>query len=77
MQFPNKQELERLRRVYTPGTVIRLIEMADDPYPISAGSIGEVEYVDDAGNIHMKWKNGGSLSLIDGVDRFTVLKNSS
>jgi len=27
------------------------------------------------GNIHMIWKNGRTLSLIDGVDDFTIITN--
>lgn len=29
-----------------------------------------VSYVDDAGQIHVEWKNGRGLSLILGVDKF-------
>ncbi len=48
----------------------------NDPFaPIPDGTIGEVQYVDDAGNIHMKWQNGRTLSLIDGVDDFEVISD--
>ena len=47
----------------------------DDPYaPVPDGTVGEVQYVDDAGNIHMIWQNGRTLSLIEGVDDFTIIK---
>lgn len=75
MQFPNDNYLQALRERYPAGTKIRLNHM-DDPYaPIPDGTVGEVQYVDDAGNIHMIWKNGRTLSLIDGVDDFTIITN--
>lgn len=47
--------------------------MVDDPNPIEPGTVGEVDFIDNAGNIHMIWRNGRTLSLIDGVDKFEVL----
>ena len=62
-----------IKEQYPPGTRIRLNAM-DDPYaPILPGTEGEVDYVDDAGQLHMKWDNGRSLALIQGEDSFTVL----
>ena len=73
MQFPNERQLLALRERYPAGTRIRLNHM-DDPYaPVTDGMIGEVQYVDDGGNIHMIWKNGRTLSLIEGVDDFTII----
>lgn len=50
-----------------------VLHMVDDPNPIKPGTVGEVDYIDDAGNIHMIWRNGRTLSLIDRVDEFEVL----
>ena len=73
MQFPNEQQLQALRERYPAGTRIRLNHM-DDPYaPVPDGTVGEVQYVDDAGNIHMIWQNGRTLSLIEGLDDFTII----
>jgi len=75
MLFPNERQLLALRERYPAGTRIRLNHM-DDPYaPVPDGTVGEVQYVDDAGNIHMVWKNGRTLSLIEGVDDFTIITN--
>ena len=76
MQFPNERQLQALRERYPAGTKIRLNHM-DDPYaPIPDGTVGEVQYVDDAGNIHMVWENGRTLSLIEGEDSFTIIKEA-
>ncbi len=75
MQFPNERQLQALRERYPAGTHIRLNHMDDLYAPVPEGTIGEVQYVDDGGNIHMIWKNGRTLSLIDGVDDFTIITN--
>ena len=73
MQFPNERQLLALRERYPAGIRIRLNHM-DDPYaPVPDEMIGEVQYIDDGGNIHMIWKNGRTLSLIEGVDDFTII----
>ena len=62
-----------IKEQYPPGTRIRLNSM-DDPYaPILPGTEGEVDFVDDEGQIFMKWDNGRTLPLIPGEDSFTVL----
>lgn len=71
--FPNEQEVAALRQKYPHGTMLCLIRMVDDPNPIEPGTVGEVDYIDDAGNIHMIWRNGRTLSLLPGADDFEVL----
>ncbi|BAE81859.1 DUF4314 domain-containing protein [Desulfitobacterium hafniense] len=65
--------LKFVKEQYPPGTRIRLIEMQDPYAPVPPGTEGEVDFIDDAAQIHMKWSNGRSLALIPGVDRFTVI----
>ena len=75
MRFPNEAELKALRERYPAGTRIRLNHM-DDPYArIPPGTTDSVDYIDDAGNVHMKWDNGRMLSLIPGEDDFTIITN--
>ena len=64
-----QKELERLRQQYPKGTRLKLISM-EDPQGVPEGTVGEVEFIDDAGQIHMKWENGSCLALIPGVDGF-------
>ncbi len=71
--FPNKEELQKIRDTYKPGTLIELEKM-DDPYTsLKAGNRGTVDFVDDAGQIHMKWETGSSLAVIPGVDVFRIV----
>lgn len=62
----------RLRKIYPPGTKIKLIKMEDVQAPPS-GTIGTVTCVDDIGTIHMKWNNGSSLGLVPD-DEFVIVK---
>ena len=52
-----------MRKIFTPGMRIKL-EWMKDPYALPDGSLGTVDYVDDAGQIQMKWDNGSSLALM-------------
>lgn len=65
--------LKFVKEQYLPGTRIRLIEMQDPYAPVSPGTEGKVDFIDDAAQIHMTWSNGRSLALIPGVDHFTVI----
>ena len=69
MNFPSKEIVQRLREIYPIGTRVELLQM-DDPYThIPPGTQGTVTWVDDAGNVHVAWSNGSSLSAVYGVDR--------
>lgn len=72
MQFPNKKQLAMLREKYPAGTTVQLISMDDRQAP-PVGTIGEVQFVDDIGNVHVKWQNGSSLAVIPGVDSVSIL----
>ena len=68
-----RQMAEETRRRYPKGTRIELIRMGEDPRPVPPGTRGTVAYVDDMGQIGMRWDNGQSLSLIPGEDNFRIL----
>lgn len=65
---------ETIRARYPAGTRIRLVSMSD-PWPVTAGTMGTVLDVDDAGQVWMKWDSGRTLALIPGVDTFEVVSN--
>ena len=60
------------------GDHIRLIEMPNDPDPIPPGSEGVGVDVTDGplAQIIVDWKNGRSLALIPGVDRFDIIESA-
>ena len=62
-----------IKEQYPPGTRIRLNSMKDPYHPILPGTEGEVDFVDDEGQIFMKWDNGRTLPLAPGEDSFSVL----
>ena len=53
MNYSNKEYVEHLRRKYPPGTRLQLSCMEDD-FPVPPGSMGTVECIDDAGQIHLR-----------------------
>lgn len=68
-----RQNRDFLRKMYPPGTRIQLDRM-DDEYAVPSGTIGTVQLVDDACNIHVAWDNGRGLSLIPGEDLFHIVE---
>ena len=68
MRFPNKETVERIRRMYPAGTRVELLAM-DDPQAPPVGTRGTVLGVDDTGSLLMKWDNGSGLNVIWQQDR--------
>lgn len=66
-----RKDIQRLREQYPKGSRVEILESVTDPYhPLPAGSKGTVWAVDDAGQLHINWDEGGSLALIYGIDSF-------
>ena len=68
----DRKKVEMIKNKYPVGTRIKLNYMQDD-YAVPSGMTGTVDYVDDEGQIGMKWDNGRTLSLIYGVDSFSII----
>ena len=69
----DRRMVDFIKEQYPPGTRIRLNSMKDPYHPILPGTEGEVDFVDDEGQIFMKWDNDRTLPLAPGEDSFTVL----
>ena len=72
--FPSRETVERYKKQYPAGTTVMLDAMPDDPYPVPAGTLGTVTAVDDAGQVHIRWRNGRSLAVIPGHDSFHIVQ---
>lgn len=73
--IPMKQEdIEKIKKDYPKNTIIILNEdMYSDGVKednMHKNLTGRVSFVDDAGQIHVKWQNGRGLALIPGIDNF-------
>ena len=73
MKFPSREQIAALRRMYPAGTVVELLSMEDVQAPFP-GTIGEVQGVDDAGQILVHWQTGSSLNLLPGIDSFRIVR---
>lgn len=73
--MPNvwEENARKARKLYPEGTRIELINMNDPFSPIAKGMRGTVDFIDDAGQIFMKWDNGHGLAIVPGVDEFRKL----
>ncbi len=72
--FPSREQIQRYKEMYPEGTLIQLDYM-NDPYPVPAGTVGEVVAVDDGGNVQVRWQNGRTLAVIPEADQFHVVEN--
>ncbi|SHJ58789.1 hypothetical protein SAMN02745136_00467 [Anaerocolumna jejuensis DSM 15929] len=68
------EEIAKVKNDYPKNAVIILTEdMYSDGVPekdMNKNLTGRVSFVDDAGQIHVKWQNGRGLALIPEVDHF-------
>ena len=69
----DRKMVKFIQEQYPPGTRIRLNSMNDPYAPVTPGTEGVVDVVDDDGQLHMKWDNGRTLAIVPGEDSFTVL----
>ena len=66
--FPSKEVIERLRKMYPVGSRIELVSMNDPFTKLFSGYRGTVTCIDDIGTIHVRWDCGSSLGVAYGED---------
>ena len=64
------EKVDFLRKLYPVGCKVELHFM-DDPQAPPSGTKGEVMFVDDIGQIHVKWETGSTLALNVKLDSFS------
>ena len=74
MRFPNKEQIELLRKKYPTGTRVELLQMEDMQAP-PRGTKGTVYGVDDTGSLLVHWDNGSGLNVIYGVDSCRICRD--
>lgn len=70
-----KEKIELYKSQYPQGTRLQLVDMEDSYSPVPSGMRGTVQFVDDAGQIHLIWDNGRTLAIVPEVDRFRKLSD--
>jgi hypothetical protein len=77
IDYPNREQVNKIKEKYKPGTRIKLTFMADEAADtkIPEGTCGTVTGVDDIGQLQMKWDNGRTIALIPDIDEFDVIDN--
>ena len=72
-KLPSLEIVHALRGRYPKGTRVELIRM-NDPYTnLKPGSLGTVDFIDDAGTIFCLWDNGSTLGVVYGEDEIALL----
>jgi len=74
MSFPSREDVQRIREQYPKGTRVELLRMSD-PYnrSLHPGSLGTVDFVDDAGTVFVRWDCGSGLGVIIGEDVVRII----
>ena len=66
--FPSKETLERLRKMYPAGTRVELVSRNNLNTKLAPGDRGTVEFVDAIGTIQVRWDCGSGLGVAYGED---------
>lgn len=75
-----RAQIELRQRVFHPGMRVRAVHFAiegsslNDNDSVPPGTIGEVNYVDGAGTVHVNWDNGSRLGVLV-EDRLEILND--
>lgn len=67
-----REEILGIKEVFKEGMGVYLYEMQGEPNMFDLK--GEVLYVDDIGQVHVRWENGSSLALNVDCDSYKLLE---
>lgn len=67
-----KEEIQKIKDKYKIGTKIKMNKLSNRPIA-RKGLLGNIENVDDFGNIIVRYKTLGTETLVEGVDDFELL----
>jgi hypothetical protein len=56
------------------GVRVKLLSTTDPHTNLKPGALGSVRFVDDAGTVFVQWDAGNYLGLIEGEDRWEVVR---
>lgn len=62
---------ERVKQLYPAGVPVQIVNIKSHPVDIYPGTRGEVMFVDDASVIHIRLRNGNTLTAQYGEDYVT------
>ena len=68
------EKVDRIKKQYPEGTRICLDCMGPDPHRMPDGSIGTVDFVDDAGTLFVNFDNGRIMGVVPEADQFHVIE---
>ena len=66
---------ERVKQLYPAGVPVEVVDIKSHPVDIYPGAKGEVMFVDDASVIHIRLRNGNTLTAQYGEDYVTRVFN--
>ena len=67
-----RKEILGIKEVFKEGMGVYLYEMQGEPNMFDLK--GEVLYVDDIGQVHVRWENGSRLALNVNCDSYKLLE---
>lgn len=72
-RFPDRETVERVRKMYPIGTRVELIHMDDLYSCLKPGDKGTVRLVDDTATVFVDWDCGSRLGVVYGEDQIRRL----
>jgi len=71
--FTTDPDMGRIEYAEPQGRRVVLVRCTDPYTTLKPGTEGTVQFVDDAGTVHVRWDDGSTLGMIPGEDEWTLL----